>query len=93
MHYGWRINSYYLLANYIIGLSFYFRCKTLESHLMQMVCLKLDSSLCPAETIRFKQTGHQADRLDLCPSLDVPAKQNKLSHNCLFQELCESMCF
>ena len=60
---------------------------------MQMVCLKLDSSLCPAETIRFMQTGHQADSLDLCPSLDVPAKQNKLSHNCLFQDLYESLCF
>ena len=60
---------------------------------MLMVCLKMDSSVCPAETIRFMQTGHQADSLDLCPSLDVPAKQNKLSHNCLFQELCESLCF
>ena len=60
---------------------------------MLMVCLKMDSSLCPAETIRFMQTGHQADSLDLCPSFDVPAKQNKLSHNCLFQELCESLCF
>jgi hypothetical protein len=39
------------------------------------------------------QTGHQADSLDLCPSLDVPAKQNKLSHNCLFQDLYESLCF
>ena len=68
-------------------------CQTLESHLMLMVCLKMDSSLCPAETFRFMQTGHQADSLDLCPSLDVPAKQNKLSHNCLFQELCESLCF
>ena len=50
---------------------------------MQMVCLKLDSSLCPAETIRFMQIGHQADSW---PSLDVPAKQNKVSHNCLFQD-------
>ena len=52
---------------------------------MHMVCLKLDSSHCPAETIRFMQTGDQADSLDLCPSLDVPAKQNKLSHNCLYK--------
>jgi hypothetical protein len=58
---------------------------------MHMVCLKLDSSHCPAETIRFMQTGNQADSLDLCPSLDVPAKQNKLSHNCLFHDLCESL--
>ena len=45
---------------------------------MQMVCLKMDSSLCPAETIRFMQTGHQADSLDLCPSLDVPAKTKQV---------------
>ena len=34
-----------------------------------------DSSCCPAETIRFMQTGRQADSLDLCPSLDVSAEQ------------------
>ena len=45
-----------------------------------------DSSCCPAETIRFMQTGRQADSLDLCPSLDSPSWKNKLSHNCLLQD-------